>query len=238
MTTRTAAVVLAGGSGTRFGHADNKVYLPLGGRRVITWSLRAVADLPGLVHLLLVARPADREVAAAALAAELPDLPVDLVDGGPSRHDSEFNALRHLAPAIRCGEVDVVLIHDGARPLASPALARAVVEAAARHGGAVPGLPAPDLVEVDEHGTVQRRLDADHVRMQTPQAFAAAPLLTAYEAADRDGFGGTDTSSCVQHYRTAAVHWVPGEADNLKVTMPADLAAAEQIVRRRGSHGG
>ncbi len=233
MTARIAAVVLAGGSGTRFGHADNKVYLPLAGRRVITWSLTAMADLSGLARLLLVTRPGDREVAAAVLAAELPDATVELVDGGSTRHDSEYHALRHLAPAIGNGEIDVVLIHDGARPLATPDLAHAVVEAASRHGGAVPGLPAPDLVEVDAHGTVRRRLGADHVRMQTPQAFVAAPLLAAYEAAIRDGFAGTDTASCVQHYRTAAVHWVPGEADNIKVTLPADLAAAEEIVRRR-----
>ncbi len=236
MTARTAAVVLAGGSGTRFGHADNKVYLPLAGSRVITWSLRAMSGLTGLVRLLLVTRPADRDVAAAVLAADLPETAVELVDGGPTRHDSEYRALRHLAPAIAAGEIDVVLIHDGARPLASPDLAHAVVDAAARHGGAVPGLPAPDLVEVDEHGTVRRRLSADHVRMQTPQAFAAAPLLAAYEAAARDGFGGTDTAACVQHYRTAAVHWVPGEADNIKVTLPADLAAAEDILRRRARH--
>jgi 2-C-methyl-D-erythritol 4-phosphate cytidylyltransferase len=231
---RVAAVVLAGGSGTRFGVGSNKVYLPLAGEHLITWSLRAMAALPGLDRMVLVVRDADREVAGRLLATESPPVAVDLVEGGDTRHESEHNALTHLSPAIDAAEIDVVVIHDGARPLPSPELVRAVVDTAARRGGAVPGIPAHDLVEVDGAGAVRRTIGADHVRVQTPQAFAAAPLLTAYAAAAADGFTGTDTSACVQRYAGTSICWVPGEVDNIKVTLPADLVTAEEIIRRRG----
>lgn len=230
---RVAAIVLAGGSGTRFGGGSNKVYLPLAGEHLITWSLRAMAALPGLVRLVLVIRDEDRAMARALLDAEPAPVAVDLVDGGATRHESEYHALRTLAPAVAAGAVEVVVIHDGARPLPSPGLVRAVVDTAARQGGAVPGIPAGDLVEVADDATVRRRLGTDHVRVQTPQAFAAGPLLAAYDAAAADGFTGTDTSACVQRYSQASVRWVPGEVDNIKVTLPADLAQAEAIIRRR-----
>jgi 2-C-methyl-D-erythritol 4-phosphate cytidylyltransferase len=230
---RVAAIVLAGGSGTRFGGGANKVYLPLAGEHLITWSLRAMASLPGLVRLVLVIRDEDRAMAKTLLDAEPAPVAVDLVDGGATRHESEYHALRALSPPVAAGAVDVVVIHDGARPLPSPGLVRAVVDTAARQGGAVPGIPAGDLVEVADDATVRRRLGTDHVRVQTPQAFAARPLLAAYDAAAADGFTGTDTSACVQRYSQASVRWVPGEVDNIKVTLPTDLAQAEAIIRRR-----
>jgi 2-C-methyl-D-erythritol 4-phosphate cytidylyltransferase len=222
-----AAIVLAGGSGTRLGADRNKVYLPLAGCSIIGRSLRAMAPLG---RLILVIRPADREQAEKLLAAELPDTPVELVDGGAQRQDSEWHALRHLAPDI--ADLDVILIHDGARPLASTRLARDVVDAAARFGGAIPGVPAEDLIAVDgaDHAV---RLTGQHIRVQTPQAFAAGPLYEAYEMAAGDGYSATDTAGCVQRYTDLDVHWVPGSPDNLKITKPGDLTLAEAILAQR-----
>ncbi|PZS05493.1 MAG: 2-C-methyl-D-erythritol 4-phosphate cytidylyltransferase [Pseudonocardiales bacterium] len=229
---RVAAVVVAGGSGTRFGADRNKVYLPLAGRTVVAWPLRAMSALRGLTRLMLVVRPQDRPLAADTIATDCKGIEVELVDGGDTRHGSELNAFRLLAPQIRAGEIDVVVVQDGARPVLSDAVLARVLEAAATHGGAVPCVPAGLLVELAD-GRVRRRLDDAHVRVQTPQAFVAAELLAAYEAADRDGFTGTDTASCVQRYTALQVRAVAGDPADVKVTRPGDLLVAEQILRAR-----
>lgn len=238
---RVAAVVLAGGSGTRVGAVDNKVYLPVAGRPLIAWALAAIGSAPGLTRLILVVRPGDRGVAEQVIADQIStgrrrpgaDLDVDLVEGGATRQDSELAALRRLAPLIGSGEIDVVLIHDGARPLPSARLVAAVARTAWHTGGAVPGLAAKRLVEVDGDGVVRRVLGERAVTVQTPQAFRAAPLFAAYERAAIDGFAGTDTSACLERYSDLAVRVVPGEPDNIKVTVPADLTRADALLRAR-----
>jgi 2-C-methyl-D-erythritol 4-phosphate cytidylyltransferase len=231
-----AVVVLAGGSGLRVGHDRNKAYLPLGSRTAVGLSLHtmAAATTPGLRRLVLVIRADDRELAERTLDEELPrpPVPVELVVGGSTRHGSERHALRHLEADIRAGAVDLVLIHDAARPLCSPALVRALVRAAADNGGAVPGLAADDLAAVDADGALVP-LVGTHVRIQTPQVFAAAPLLDAYDHAAAAGFDGTDTSSCVERFSALDVVHVVGEPQNFKITYPHDVHLANELARRR-----
>jgi 2-C-methyl-D-erythritol 4-phosphate cytidylyltransferase len=224
---RIAVVVLAAGSGTRFGHSTNKVWLPLHGRRIISHSLRnATASFPDC-RVVLVIDPADAAMATEILAGEIPQIPVELVEGGRTRHESEFHALKHLAPEILAGEIDVVLIHDGARPLASSRLFVDVATAALSHGGALPAIDV-DPLEIDIV-TVDRI-----ARVQTPQAFRAKEVLAAYIKAEEDGFIGTDTAACMEQYfpNTESVA-VPGEATNIKITYPHDLMLAEKIISFR-----
>jgi 2-C-methyl-D-erythritol 4-phosphate cytidylyltransferase len=173
------------------------------------------------------------ELAERTLEEELPRplVPVELVFGGATRHGSEEQALRHLEPGIRTAEVDLVLIHDAARPLCPPDLVGELVRAAARHGGAVPGLVAGDLAAVDaDTGLVP--LTGTRVRVQTPQVFAAAPLLDAYLRAAAVGFDGTDTSACVERFSSLDVRHVLGHEQNFKITYPHDLYIADQFVRK------
>lgn len=225
-------MVLAGGSGTRVGAGHNKVYLPLAGKLVVSWAMESCRSVPGVGPVILVIREQDREQAEWVIRREARG-PVDLVVGGDSRHESEYRALLHLAPAIRSGQVDVVLIHDGARPLVPPALVRNLLDQARRHGAAVPGLPLEDVWHnspANEHRAVPDR--SGMMRMQTPQAFRAAELLDAYEQAQREGFTGTDTAACIERYADLAVHCLPGDPRNLKLTYPEDLFIAEQILAR------
>ncbi|MGH3099012.1 MAG: IspD/TarI family cytidylyltransferase [Streptosporangiales bacterium] len=226
-----AAVVLAGGTGSRFGAGRNKVYLPLAGKRVISWSLLAMARVTEVGRLVLTVRPEDRELAAEIIDDELPGVPVEVIDGGGSRHDSERCALAHLAPAVRAGEVDVIAIHDGARPLVTPSLVRGVLQAARAGDAVLPGIPAHDLVRVDADGAV---VDGDGldaaVRAQTPQAAPAGALIAAYDAAAAAGFDGSDTAACVESFGGVAVRWIRGEARNIKLTYAQDLVLAEQIL--------
>ncbi len=217
-----AAVVLAGGAGTRLGAEGNKVYLPLAGRPLLAWALDAFARAPSIGRLVLVARPADHPLARQAAAGH----PVEIVTGGATRHDSEWAALRLLAPAIRAGDVDVIAIHDGARPVVAERLIEDTVAAARRHGAVVPGVPLTDAADHE-----LRRVPGVLVRVQTPQAFRAGLLLDAYERAEVDGFAGTDTAACVERYAGVPVHCVPGDPRNVKVTYRADLILAGRLLR-------
>jgi 2-C-methyl-D-erythritol 4-phosphate cytidylyltransferase len=224
-----ALVVMAAGTGSRFGHHVNKVFLPLSGRAVVTWSLASGARAPGVTRLVLVAAERDRDLAADVLERYVPGLDVELVAGGTTRHASEQNGLQALAADIRSGDLDIVMIHDAARPLASTDLFAAVIAEAHVYGGAVPVRPYSALVRVD--GTALAP-DRDIVAVQTPQAFSARLLLAAYERAEREDFTGTDTASCVEAFSDLSIRCVAGSARNLKITYLDDLAVAEHLLRR------
>jgi len=219
-----ASVVLAAGSGTRFGRDINKVWLPLNGRHIISRSLTNAAASFKDARVIVVINPDDEEFARKALEADAMPASIEIVYGGASRYESEYNALQHLKPAILAGEIDIVLIHDGARPLATPELFGAIAAGAAQHGGAIPTI-ALDPREMD---TVRKETVA---RVQTPQGFRAQPLLEAYEKSIKEGFIGTDTSACMEKYcPEITILAVPGDVFNFKITYPQDLTTAELLV--------
>lgn len=221
-----AVVLLAAGSGSRVGAWTNKVLLPLGEVPVLVWSVRDALSLPDVAQVVLVVRREDRPAVGAAVTPHLGDREVLVTDGGATRHASEWAALRVLAPLIEDGTVDVVAVHDAARPLAGVELWRAVLDAARRHGGALPVVPATALLAP---GAAEA--PADLAAVQTPQAFAARPLLDAYRAADSAGFEGTDTAACLAAYGDTPVAAVPGSPVNLKITFPEDVLLAARLVR-------
>ena len=228
---RTAVVLLAAGEGRRVGAGTNKVLLPLLGEPVFTWSLRRAFDLPGVTHVVLVIRPEDRaevDRGLEQLAARFPGAQVWIVPGGSTRHGSEWNALQAVADAVDAGEVDVVAIHDTARPLAEVDLFEAVIQSAHEHGGALPVRAQRSLLP---RRSGESR-DSELVAVQTPQAFRAGPLLEAYRDADRDGFTGTDTASCIEAYTDLAIHCVPSPATNIKITFPEDVSLAERLLHK------
>lgn len=231
-------VVLAAGMGTRVGADGNKAYLPLAGRSMVSWSVAAVARTPEIDRTVLVFRRGERDLAAHMLESELGWATVELVEGADTRHGSELNVLRYLAADIESGGVDVVLIHDAARPLAGPDLMRTALATAREFGGAVPALPAGDVVSADADGRISPTGDDILMRVQTPQAFRAKPLLAAYLAAEEGGFDGTDTSSCIQQFTDVDVHVFAGARANLKVTFADDVEVAAHLLRDQVSPDG
>ena len=222
--------MLAAGMGARVGADGNKAYLPVAGRPMVAWSLDTVARVHEIARVLLVFRRSEEELARDMVRRELPGVDVELVEGGDSRHGSEFNMLRHLSADIESGAIDVVLVHDAARPIAGPGLFVSALRVARESGGAIPALPLPHVVTID-----LEPLRGSLVRVQTPQAFRARPLLDAYRAADREAFEGTDTSSCVETFSDLRVHTFPGDQCNIKVTYARDIAIAEHLLRHRVS---
>jgi 2-C-methyl-D-erythritol 4-phosphate cytidylyltransferase len=224
-------VVLAAGLGTRVGADGNKAYRKLAGRSMVSWSVDAVARTPGIDRTVLVFRRGERELVARTLEAEV-RAAVELVEGGDSRHASEWNVLRYLATDVESGAVDVVLIHDAARPLAGPDLMSAAISTAREFGGAIPAVPAHDVMRATPAGSAS---GAALVRVQTPQAFRARPLLDAYRLAQVDEFEGTDTSSCLERFTDVEVRTFRGMSTNLKVTYPQDVLVAARLLQDRVS---
>lgn len=226
--TGAALVLLAAGRGTRVGHETNKVLLPLAGRRVLTWSLTWAREVASVVDVVLVCRADETETVRAVLDREAPGVPVRLVTGGETRHESEQAAFASLRTRIEDGTVDVVVVHDAARPLAGPGLLHEVIEVAREVGGAVPVLHEAGMVPLHD----QASLETGMVTVQTPQAFRAAEALAAYDLAAMVEFEGSDTASCIETFGSLVVHGVQGSSSNMKITFPEDLFLAERLLAR------
>jgi len=229
-----ALVLLAAGSGTRVGAATNKVLLPLDGSddpasSALGLSLRTALAVPDVHRLVLVVRSGDEEAVAAVAQPLLGDREVVMVAGGDTRHASEQAALAVLRADIEAaGEdgIDVVAIHDTARPLVSPELFSVVIGVARKHGGAIPAAPLSHLSTRD-----LQPVAGPLVGVQTPQAFRAADLLAAYAQAAADGFDGTDTGATLERYASGVrIVAVPSTPLNLKVTFADDLGAVTTLL--------
>jgi 2-C-methyl-D-erythritol 4-phosphate cytidylyltransferase/2-C-methyl-D-erythritol 2,4-cyclodiphosphate synthase len=213
------AIVPAAGRGERFG--GPKQFAPLGGAPLLHRTLRALAACPEVAGLA-VAVPAEYLGDPGMLPDELVSAGrIAVCAGGATRTDSVRAALALVPPGI-----ELVLVHDGARPAVTPALVARLTEAAWREGAAVPGLPVLESVkQVDAAGRVVRSVPRGPLLLvQTPQGFRRAVLEGAYRWLEaHPGATFTDDAGLVEA-SGRPVTCVPGEPGNVKVTVPADLA--------------
>jgi 2-C-methyl-D-erythritol 4-phosphate cytidylyltransferase len=223
-----AAIVLAGGRGSRVQHDVNKVYLPIRERDMLEYALESMGRSPAVDRVVLVVRAEDRSHAENLIAEMVPAKLTNVVLGGATRHESEQAGLEALAQAIETGEIGLVAIHDGARPFMTLDLLDSVLDTARRTGGAIPGLRSEEvLYRIDDlgaHALPQHTLR----RVQTPQAFWAHPLLLAYRRAAEAGFEGVDTAETVERFSDLEISVVPGDPRNIKVTFVEDFFQAEE----------
>ncbi len=210
-----AAIVVAAGQGSRFGGA--KQFITIDGETVAARSVRGARNVADLVVLVV---PAGYEGDGEGADVVVP--------GGATRSASVRCGLVH------CGDADVVVVHDAARPLASAALFRSVVDAI-RHGAdaAIPGLPVTDtvkrvFVEGDETVVAATVVREELVTVQTPQAFRREVLERAHATGDE----ASDDASLVES-RGGRVVVVDGEVRNVKITRPSDLEVVGAYERVR-----
>ena len=222
---RVAVVIPAAGSGKRMGLVENKVLLPLGGEPGLRHLVRLFSTIPGVSRIAVMVQSGQRPAISQALAGLAPDT-LHLMEGGAERQDSVRKGLEHLA----ADPPDWVLVHDGARPLATRGLVDRVLTALHEHPSVVPALPITDTV---------RRRSGSHTevvpreglyQVQTPQGFHWGPLWNAHDTARREGFMGTDDAQLLEHSGIPA-HLVPGEFSNLKLTVAKDILLAEVFFR-------
>ncbi len=231
---RAAAIIVAGGLGTRMGARVNKVFMEVAGRSILEHSLELFESDPRVHRVVLVARQEDLSQCE-PLRARFSKLST-IVPGGDVRHRSEFAGLRLLAAQIDSGGVDTVLVHDAVRPFATHALVDRLLVSVAQTIGCIPGLPAGRATALIADGWIAG-YPPNLWTVQTPQAFQATWLLEAHNKAARQGFIGTDTASVVE-WAGGDVSVIDGEVDNIKITTPEDLARAAVIAGRRGAGSG
>jgi 2-C-methyl-D-erythritol 4-phosphate cytidylyltransferase len=211
------AVVVAAGSGSRFGGEQPKQYLMLGDRRVLDWSIAAArAGTDGVVLVVAPERAGD------------PEPTVDVVVAGGDTRSASVRAGLAALPA----DCDVVAIHDGARPVATADLYRVVV-AGVREGvdGAVPGVPVTDTVKRVDRGAVVETIDRDAlVAVQTPQAVRVDALRRAHAS----GADATDDAALIEAAGGVVVV-VPGDLANTKLTHARDLPALAAVLKARSA---
>jgi 2-C-methyl-D-erythritol 4-phosphate cytidylyltransferase/2-C-methyl-D-erythritol 2,4-cyclodiphosphate synthase len=219
------AIIAAGGRGARFGGDTPKQLLTLGGLPILQRTIGVFVDSPS-VDELVVALP--REV------VESPPLylrslakTTQLVAGGDRRQDSVANAFQHISD-----RADVVVIHDAARPFVTDAMIRRTIEAAAANGAAIAAVAAHDTVKrADASGMIVGTLRREEIYLaQTPQAFRVDVLREALAI----GGDATDEAALVER-AGHRVRLVAGDAANLKITTPADLAVAERLLATRAT---
>lgn len=229
---QVVAVILGAGQGTRMGHPINKVFLPLKGKPIIIYTIETFEHCLSVDDILLVAAAGEEEqLAKLARSAQCTKVR-QVIRGGATRHESEQCALEVLRPGIDAGDVEIVLIHDGARPFVSLDKVEQVIGKARKAEGAILAAPlqiGEHVVLVNGEQCVQRSFEGQQVwKAQTPQAFQASFLLKAYDQARRDRFHGTDTAASVERLG-GRVTIVESDMTNLKITTADDLLLAERL---------
>lgn len=230
---KTAALVLAAGRGERLGESTPKAFVDLRGRTLLRRSVDALLAVPAIHCIQPVVPEAYLEESRSVLAQD--DKRVrDPVPGGEERQDSVARGLETLSPEFEC-----VAVHDAARCLVAPEDVERVLAVAQAEGAAILAVPASDTIKRARGGVVTETPPrAECWAAQTPQVFHTAVLREAMARATGEGFVGTDDAELVERLGVS-VHLVEGRSDNLKITRPADLVlAAELLAERVAARGG
>lgn len=210
---RITAVILGAGNGSRMGISENKVYLPLDTQWIIAHALTAFATHPYVDDLILVVR--DREQERMESLARTQRKPCRIVVGGATRQASVYNAIADL-------KSEIVLVHDGARPLVQTACITACIEALRQYDGVIPALPVQERIcSVGKRGENPTLLTRPLYGAQTPQCFHTKILRRCHER-HKDDPASTDDSRLleIEGYKVGIR---AGDAVNIKVTTPLDL---------------
>ncbi len=209
-------IIPAAGSGSRFGGPIPKQFQPLAGKPLVQYVVerflltdvdRIIVAIPDAILTTVKQTPADR---------------VLFVAGGETRQQSVIKAM-----AAAGNDYDVVAVHDAVRPFFRIDTLGLLIDAAERHGAALPALPITDTIHATRDGRLSATVDRSNlVAAQTPQCFRFAILREALARAEREKFDATDEAGLATHYGYE-VHIVPGDPFNIKITRPEDLALAE-----------
>lgn len=220
---KIAALIVAAGSGTRFGNAAApKQYAPLLGRPVLRWSVDRLRSRADIAHTCIVIQPEHKSLCQAALSG-LDD--IQIVDGGATRQES----VRRGLEAIAAHAPDFVLIHDAARPCVTDTIIDGVIQALADgESSAIPALPVTDtLKKLGDKGEMTTHSREGLYAVQTPQGFAFGKILAQHQAHAQENL--TDDAALFER-DGLPVTLVAGNRDNIKITYAEDIDAAAGII--------
>jgi len=221
-----AAVIVAAGHGTRFG--GPKQFVELAGLPMVAWSMRTFDGMPEIAQLVVVTEPESIDPMRALAARIAPHRTARVVRGGERRQDSVYQGLCAISD-----ECDGVLVHDGARPLVRAHDVRVAMREVRNGRGALLGVPVVDTIKQVDRASMRVGGTLDRSMLwaaQTPQLALTSELRAAHERATREGVDVTDDAALLERAGVEVV-MVASTSENFKVTLPADVARAEMLLR-------
>lgn len=224
-------LIPAAGVGKRMGGSRNKLLLPLLEKPILAWTLLAADAAKTINYIGIIGQEEDLLDFKAILADLELKVPVEFILGGFTRQESVYNGLQALPRSAQR-----VLIHDGARCLATPELFDRCAEKLSSCQGLIAAVPVKDTIKVvDETGLIKSTPDRSHLwAAQTPQGFDVNLLKSCHDRGLELGWSVTDDAALFEKC-DLRVQIVNGEETNIKLTTPVDLGIAEFILRQRGS---
>ncbi|MEL7034500.1 MAG: 2-C-methyl-D-erythritol 4-phosphate cytidylyltransferase [Cyanobacteria bacterium J06592_8] len=222
-------LIPAAGVGRRMGSDRNKLLLKLLDESILAWTLKAAEASPAITWIGIIGQPIDFPDFEAILTQLNLKTPIEFIQGGATRQESVYNGLQALPP-----ESERVLIHDGARCLATSALFDRCAEILQTCSGLIAAVPVKDTIKVvDDQNFIQDTPDRKQLwAAQTPQGFEVQLLKKCHDKGQSEGWAVTDDAALFEKC-DLPVRIVEGEETNLKVTTPVDLKVAEFILRER-----
>ena len=222
------SILLAGGSSDRFNNEENKVYFPIGGKPALSWPLETLDNSDKVDSIILVVSDEDWEKTNNVIQLVNPKKFSGVTIGRNTRHESEYQGLLYLKERPDINEEDLILIHDGARPLLPSYLLDELIDVAKKYGASAPGYNSDNLMKKQEFN--KEEIQETIVEIQTPQIFPASELWKSYELAKLDKWQAVDTTECVSKYSELEAVVIPGDPRNMKVTFIEDIFKLEEMI--------
>ncbi|MCL2760814.1 MAG: 2-C-methyl-D-erythritol 4-phosphate cytidylyltransferase [Desulfuromonadales bacterium] len=229
MKKKTIALIPAAGMGKRMGASINKQYLSLGGMPIVARTIKLFQEADFIDEIYPIVPLAEIEYCQKEVIDKFVFTKVrSIVAGGPERQHSVRNGLRAIDGS---NSEDIVIIHDGVRPLVPLNVVKESVKTASVYDGAVVAVPVKDTVKVVDDGQITETPPRGRLWLaQTPQTFRYKIIRDAHEAADVEGFLGTDDASLLERLGKK-VGIVLGDYRNIKITTPEDIVLAEAFLK-------
>lgn len=228
METKVIALVPAAGLGKRLGHGTNKPFYTLLGKPLLIWTMEALQRIEEIKEIIPIIKESDIAMAMELFKRYHVSKVGRIAAGGKERQDSVYNGLKLLD-----GQSDMVLVHDGVRPLISGALVKDAVNGMSGVDGVIAAVPVKDTIKEAVEGIVKNTLKRELLwAVQTPQVFRYGFLMMAYEKAIAEQFYATDDSALAER-AGGRVKVIMGSYDNIKVTTPEDISIAEFLLGRK-----
>ncbi|NLY80661.1 MAG: 2-C-methyl-D-erythritol 4-phosphate cytidylyltransferase [Lysinibacillus sp.] len=220
-------VLPAAGSGKRMGAGKNKLFLQLLNKPILIHTLEVFQNDPHCTGIWLAVKPEERDYIQSLISQYEITKVKGLPAGGEERQHSVHSCLKEM------DEVDIVLVHDAARPFVTQQVIDKLVQIAHEKGAAIAGVKAKDTMKKVEDGVIVETVDRDNLwAIQTPQAFRFDLLYEAEDVAEKVGFLGTDEAMLVERLGHQ-VYIVESTYDNVKITTKEDLLLGEMILKQR-----
>lgn len=226
------AIVPAAGLGKRFGPGANKPFFSLLGKPLVIWSLEVFETLEEINEVIPVLKVQDMEAGVRVFEQYALSKVKKIAPGGKERQDSVYSGLRLLKD-----KADIVIVHDGARPLIDKNIVKTALDNLSGAEGVVLGVPVKDTIKEARNGIITGTLKRESIwAVQTPQIFHYEPLMNAYRKAIEEKYYCTDDSALVER-NGGKVKIIMGSYSNLKLTTPEDIPVAELFLRERMGAG-